>query len=43
MAALAAAPWPLLFLSAGGGAFFEVPAGGVDLCNVNVPVRRKPA
>jgi peptidylprolyl isomerase len=23
-----------------GGAFFNVPAGGVDLCNVNVPVRR---
>jgi peptidylprolyl isomerase len=23
-----------------GGAFFQVPAGGVDLCNVNVPVRR---
>lgn len=23
-----------------GGAFFTVPAGGVDLCNVNVPVRR---
>ena len=22
------------------GAFFQVPAGGVDLCNVNVPVRR---
>ena len=26
-----------------GGTFFQVPAGGVDLCNVNVPVRRKPA
>jgi peptidylprolyl isomerase len=25
-----------------GGTFFNVPAGGVDLCNVNVPVRRKP-
>jgi len=25
-----------------GGTFFQVPAGGVDLCNVNVPVRRKP-
>jgi peptidylprolyl isomerase len=24
-----------------GGAFFQVPAGGVDLCNVNVPVRRR--
>lgn len=24
-----------------GGTFFETPAGGVDLCNVNVPVRRK--
>ncbi len=23
-----------------GGSFFNVPAGGVDLCNVNVPVRR---
>ena len=23
-----------------GGTFFQVPAGGVDLCNVNVPVRR---
>jgi peptidylprolyl isomerase len=23
-----------------GGTFFNVPAGGVDLCNVNVPVRR---
>ena len=26
-----------------GGTFFRVPAGGVDVCNVNVPVRRKPA
>jgi peptidylprolyl isomerase len=26
-----------------GGSFFTVPAGGVDLCNVNVPVRRRPA
>jgi peptidylprolyl isomerase len=26
-----------------GGSFFNVPAGGVDICNVNVPVRRKPA
>ena len=26
-----------------GGDFFDVPAGGVDLCNVNVPVRRKPS
>ena len=26
-----------------GGTFFNVPAGGVDLCNVNVPVRRRPA
>ena len=26
-----------------GGTFFQVPAGGVDLCNVNVPVRRVPA
>jgi len=26
-----------------GGSFFNVPAGGVDVCNVNVPVRRKPA
>jgi peptidylprolyl isomerase len=26
-----------------GGTFFQVPAGGVDLCNVQVPVRRKPA
>lgn len=25
-----------------GGPFFIRPAGGVDLCNVNVPVRRKP-
>jgi peptidylprolyl isomerase len=25
-----------------GGTFFNVPAGGVDLCNVNVPVRRPP-
>jgi peptidylprolyl isomerase len=25
-----------------GGTFFRVPAGGVDLCNVNVPVRRRP-
>jgi peptidylprolyl isomerase len=25
-----------------GGTFFNRPAGGVDLCNVNVPVRRKP-
>jgi len=25
-----------------GGTFFQVPAGGVDLCNVNVPVRRRP-
>jgi peptidylprolyl isomerase len=25
-----------------GGTFFTVPAGGVDLCNVNVPVRRRP-
>jgi peptidylprolyl isomerase len=24
-----------------GGSFFNVPAGGVDICNVNVPVRRK--
>ena len=24
------------------GSFFQVPAGGTDLCNVNVPVRRKP-
>ena len=26
-----------------GGTFFNRPAGGVDLCNVNVPVRRKAA
>lgn len=26
-----------------GGSFFNVPAGGVDLCNVVVPVRRVPA
>ncbi len=26
-----------------GGTFFQVPAGGVDLCNVNVPVRRVPS
>jgi peptidylprolyl isomerase len=26
-----------------GGTFFTVPAGGVDVCNVNVPVRRRPA
>jgi len=26
-----------------GGQFFTVPQGGVDVCNVNVPVRRKPA
>ena len=26
-----------------GGTFFNVPAGGVDLCNVNVPTRRRPA
>ncbi|MGZ8349344.1 MAG: peptidylprolyl isomerase [Allosphingosinicella sp.] len=25
-----------------GGTFFNQPAGGVDLCNVNVPVRRRP-
>ncbi len=25
-----------------GGTFFIRPAGGVDLCNVNVPVRRRP-
>jgi len=25
-----------------GGTFFNVPAGGVDLCNVNIPVRRRP-
>ena len=24
-----------------GGSFFQVPAGGVDICNVNVPVRRR--
>jgi peptidylprolyl isomerase len=24
------------------GSFFRVPAGGVDLCNVNVPTRRRP-
>ncbi len=24
-----------------GGQFFRVPAGGVDICNVNVPVRRR--
>jgi peptidylprolyl isomerase len=24
-----------------GGTFFRVPAGGVDVCNVNVPVRRR--
>jgi peptidylprolyl isomerase len=24
-----------------GGAFFQVPAGGIDICNVNVPVRRR--
>jgi peptidylprolyl isomerase len=24
-----------------GGEFFRVPAGGVDVCNVNVPVRRR--
>jgi len=24
-----------------GGTFFNVPAGGIDLCNVNVPVRRR--
>jgi peptidylprolyl isomerase len=24
------------------GTFFQVPAGGVDLCNVNVPVRKRP-
>jgi peptidylprolyl isomerase len=23
-----------------GGSFFDRPAGGVDVCNVNVPVRR---
>jgi len=26
-----------------GGDFFNVPAGGVDVCNAPVPVRRKPA
>lgn len=26
-----------------GGAFFQVPQGGIDVCNVNVPVRRRPA
>ena len=26
-----------------GGTFFTVPAGGVDVCNVNVPVRRRAA
>jgi peptidylprolyl isomerase len=26
-----------------GGTFFQVPMGGVDVCNVNVPVRRRPA
>ena len=26
-----------------GGQFFNVPAGGVDICNVSVPVRRRPA
>lgn len=25
-----------------GGTFFDVPAGGVDLCNAPVPVRKKP-
>jgi peptidylprolyl isomerase len=25
-----------------GGQFFQVPQGGVDVCNVNVPVRRRP-
>jgi peptidylprolyl isomerase len=24
-----------------GGSFFNIPAGGIDLCNVNVPVRRR--
>ena len=24
-----------------GGTFFNRPAGGVDVCNVNVPVRRR--
>jgi peptidylprolyl isomerase len=26
-----------------GGTFFNRPAGGVDVCNVNVPARRRPA
>jgi peptidylprolyl isomerase len=26
-----------------GGTFFRIPQGGVDVCNVNVPVRRRPA
>jgi peptidylprolyl isomerase len=26
-----------------GGTFFNVPAGGVDICNAPVPVRRRPA
>jgi peptidylprolyl isomerase len=26
-----------------GGQFFQVPQGGIDVCNVNVPVRRRPA
>ena len=26
-----------------GGTFFNRPAGGVDVCNVNVPIRRRPA
>jgi peptidylprolyl isomerase len=26
-----------------GGQFFTIPQGGVDVCNVNVPVRRRPA
>lgn len=26
-----------------GGTFFNRPAGGTDLCNVNVPIRRRPA
>lgn len=25
-----------------GGAFFNIPAGGVDVCNVQVPLRKKP-
>lgn len=25
-----------------GGTFFNLPAGGIDVCNVNVPVRRRP-